>query len=93
MTALNQTHTPHADQKSWKTGMYLTDLADCYLHCIRFMKACRQKGRWINVTISFGIDIQDIFKLGIRSEMDPGDNDDDDDDDAYRNMYVFCAVL
>jgi len=90
--ALNQTHSPHANQRSRKTSAYITDRTDCYLHCIRFTKACRQKGRWINVAICFGIDLQDIFRLGIRSEIDAEENDDDDDDE-YPNMYVICAVL
>jgi hypothetical protein len=52
-----------------------------YLHHIRFNKACRQKGRWINLAISFGIDLQDIFKLGIRSDTQNLDNVEE-----YRNM-------
>ena len=62
------------------------------------MKACRQKGRWINVAISFGVDLQDIFKLGVRFETQSrltadGNNninnnehdkdEDEDEDDIY----------
>ncbi len=55
-----------------------------------FVKACRHKGRWINVGICFGIDLNDIFKLGIRA--DRRNLVVRDDDDVY-NMYVFCANL
>jgi hypothetical protein len=43
------------------------------------------------------MDLQDIFRLGIRSEMQnlDADNNDNDDDgnDEYRNTYVICAIL
>jgi hypothetical protein len=67
----------------------------------RFTKACRHKGRWINVAICFGIDLQDIFRLGIRFDRgnfaayNDGDNndDDDDDDDSICDMCVFFVTL
>ena len=60
---------------------------------IRFTKTCRQKGRWINASIYFGVDLQDIFRLGIRSDLEDMGADDDDDDDTYRNMYVVYATV
>jgi hypothetical protein len=47
-----------------------------YLHHIRFTKACRQKARWINIAICFGVDLQEIFKTGIRSDLQDMDADD-----------------
>jgi hypothetical protein len=60
-----------------------------YLPSVRFVKACRQKGRWINVAICFGVDLQEVFKVGIRSDvqnMDADVDDDIDDVDDYPNM-------
>jgi hypothetical protein len=60
-----------------------------YLHRVRFLKACHQKGQWINVAICFGVDLQEVFKVGIRSDMQNLDADVDndyDDADNYPNM-------
>jgi hypothetical protein len=59
---------------------------------IRFKKACRLKGRWINAAICFGIDLQDIFRLGIRHDLATSDSDGDGDDEI-REMYVFLCVI
>jgi len=48
------------------------------------------------VAISFGLDIHDLFRLGIRlDDIDDDDIDDDDeldDDDDLRKMYVASAI-
>ncbi len=50
------------------------------------MRGCRQKGRWINTAISFGIDLQDIFWIGIREDkqklVSDGDNNNNNDDNG-----------
>lgn len=57
----------------------------------RFTRACRKKGRWINIAICFGIDLQEIFRLGIRSDL--GNLAGDDDVINTPNMYVvLCAI-
>jgi hypothetical protein len=61
-----------------------------YLHWFRFTTACRQKGRWINAAISFGVDIQHIFRFGIWTDSHNPDANDDDDDE-YHSMYVIRA--
>jgi hypothetical protein len=57
----------------------------------RFIKSCRQKAQWINAAITFGIDIQDIFRIGIRSDVKKmaTDNDFNNDNDENENMYYF----
>jgi len=47
------------------------------------------------VAICFGFDLQDVFRLGIRSDLQDmnADDDDDDDDDPYRNVYAIYAIV
>ena len=56
------------------------------LHRVRLTKECRQKGQWINIAIMFGINLQDIFKIGIQLDMRSMYADDSDEDDKYHNL-------
>lgn len=57
------------------------------------MKTCRQKARWINAAISFGIDLQVIFRIGMREDKrklaPDDDNDNDNGNGKLHYMYVF----
>lgn len=59
----------------------------------RFMKACRHKGRWINIAISFGIDLQEIFRLGIRHDTDNLATDDEDGGIVCDKYVILCGNL
>jgi len=61
----------------------------------RFTKACRHKGRWINVAICFGIDLQEMFRLGICSDRGnlAADDNEDEDEDRIRDMYVVYVLF
>jgi hypothetical protein len=52
----------------------------------RFTKACRIKGRWINIAITFGVDLQDLFRLGIRFDEHNLATDADDNDGMIQKM-------
>lgn len=89
--AQTQPLVPRAIQRSRKISAYYPMSRLRCSCCTRFTKACRQKGRWINVAISFGVDIQDIIKFGIRSDIHNLDADDEGNDDEYRNVYAVPA--
>ncbi len=47
------------------------------------------------MAICFGINLPDIFKIGIQYDKRnlAMDNDDDDDDDDVKDLYVICYTL
>ena len=71
------------------------------LHSIRLTKDCCPKAHWINVAISFGVDLEEIFRLGICSitQNQAGDEDEniydeedrDNDDDPKEGILLVKA--
>jgi hypothetical protein len=33
---------------------------------VRFSQSCRLKARWVNIAVCFGVELQDVFKIGRR---------------------------
>ena len=67
---------------------HITGLTKCSLG---FSNECRLKARWINLAISFGIEIHDIFKVGMRLNIfvNNVDEESDSDSDMYVVMFLY----
>jgi hypothetical protein len=57
---------------------------------IIFSRSCRLKARWINIAISFGVELQDIFKVGMRLNLFM--NNDAENSDSEWDMYAVVLM-
>lgn len=81
------------DEYVYNLLYHTTRLIECP---IRFSRSCRLKARWINIAISFGVELKDIFKVGMRFNLfmnnDAGNSDSKWDMYAVVLMYLFCHL-
>lgn len=69
---------------------HITGLTGCP---VRFSQRCRLGARWINLAICFGVELQDVFKIGMRLNVtEEYDSDSDTGMYAVEFSCLFCHL-